>query len=120
MRLFVPVVTSVVATSYGLRNEPFTTLLVLGALGTRELDSPFPTVLPAKGESRAGAAMLIFPEATYAGLAWQHRGAEYAKWLNDHGVTGIVVKYRVGSAGYRHPAMLSDVARSARTVRLNA
>jgi acetyl esterase/lipase len=31
-----------------------------------------------------------------------------------------VLKYRLGSSGYRHPAMLNDAARAMRTVRANA
>jgi acetyl esterase/lipase len=35
-------------------------------------------------------------------------------------VSGFVLKYRLGSAGYRHPIMLGDAARALRTVRANA
>jgi acetyl esterase/lipase len=37
--------------------------------------------------------------------------------LNEQGVAGFVLKYRLGSAGYRHPVMLGDAARAMRTVR---
>jgi acetyl esterase/lipase len=35
-------------------------------------------------------------------------------------VAAFVVKYRLGSKGYRHPAMLNDAARAVRLVRANA
>ena len=55
--------------------------------------------------------MVICPGGGYGGLAW-YEGKTYALWLNDHGVTAFVLKYRLGSAGYRHPAMLQDAARA--------
>ena len=55
----------------------------------------------------------------YAGLA-EHEGRDYAMWLNELGITAFVLKYRLGSAGYRHPAMLQDAARAVRYVRSKA
>ena len=49
-----------------------------------------------------------------------HEGNDYALWLNQHGVTCFVLKYRLGSEGYRHPAMLQDAARAVRLVRARA
>ena len=49
-----------------------------------------------------------------------HEGATYAQFLQLHGVSGFVLKYRLGSSGYRHPIMLGDAARALRTVRTNA
>jgi acetyl esterase/lipase len=40
--------------------------------------------------------------------------------LNESGIAGFVLKYRLGSAGYRHPIMLQDAARAVRTVRARA
>ena len=36
------------------------------------------------------------------------------------GIAGFVLKYRLGSAGYRHPVMMNDVNRAVRYVRANA
>jgi acetyl esterase/lipase len=63
--------------------------------------------------------MVICPGGGYGKLA-PHEGNDYALWLNQHGVTGFVLKYRLGSNGYRHPAMLEDAARAIRWVRANA
>jgi acetyl esterase/lipase len=49
-----------------------------------------------------------------------HEGADYALFLNQHGITGFVLQSRLGSAGYRHPVMLGDAARAVRTVRVRA
>ncbi len=87
-----------------------------GALGTNDNDIPTLTAfLPAAAEA-TGAAMVICPGGGYAGLA-PHEGRDYALWLNQHGVAGFVLKYRLGSHGYRHPAMLHDAARAVRLVR---
>lgn len=90
-----------------------------GALGKEDKDIPTLTAFLPKAESATGAAMIICPGGGYGGLA-PHEGEVYAMWLRDHGVTGFVLKYRLGSAGYRHPVMLQDVARAMRTVRANA
>ena len=49
-----------------------------------------------------------------------HEGNDYALWLNQHGVAGFVLKYRLASSGYHHPAMLQDAARALRLVRARA
>ena len=64
-------------------------------------------------------AIVICPGGGYAGLA-PHEGAGYAEWLQSKGVAAFVLKYRLGSNGYRHPSMLLDAARAVRTVRANA
>lgn len=90
-----------------------------GALGTNDWDIPTVTpYLPDNGKA-TGAAMVICPGGGYAGLA-PHEGNDYALWLNQHGVTGFVLKYRLGSHGYHHPAMLDDAARAVRWVRAHA
>jgi acetyl esterase/lipase len=90
-----------------------------GALGTSDKDVPTLTVFrPAEGRA-TGTAMVICPGGGYGGLA-QHEGKDYAEWLAEHGITGFVLKYRLGSAGYRHPRMLEDAARAVRTVRAKA
>ena len=90
-----------------------------GALGTAPTDIPTLTAyLPEAGRA-TGAAMVICPGGGYGGLA-PHEGEGYARWLNEHGVAAFVLKYRLGSNGYRHPAMLQDAARALRTVRARA
>jgi acetyl esterase/lipase len=90
-----------------------------GALGTRSNDVPTLAIFLAETNKATGAAMVICPGGGYSGLAG-HEGEDYARWLNEAGISGFVLKYRLGSSGYRHPAMLQDAARAVRTVRARA
>jgi acetyl esterase/lipase len=51
-----------------------------------------------------GAAVIICPGGGYNILAWDLEGEEVARWLNNVGVTGIVLKYRVP----RRPGQAKD------------
>jgi acetyl esterase/lipase len=78
--------------------------------------------LPDKAKA-TGAAVLILPGGGYAILAANHEGHDYAKWLNERGIAGIVVKYRVsGNAdfGYQFPVPFLDARRAIRTARSKA
>lgn len=90
-----------------------------GALGKEAKDIPTLTVFLPPPEKATGAAIVICPGGGYGGLA-DHEGSQYARFLNEHGIAGFVLKYRLGSAGYRHPVMLQDAARALRTVRARA
>ena len=90
-----------------------------GALGTNADDIPTLTAYLPDAANATGAAMVICPGGGYGALA-AHEGNDYALWLNQHGVTCFVLKYRLGSHGYRHPAMLHDAARAVRLVRARA
>jgi acetyl esterase/lipase len=48
---------------------------------------------PAKAKD-TGAAVLICPGGGYHNLGWDVEGTEIAEWLNNLGVTGIILKYR--------------------------
>ena len=74
--------------------------------------------LPEKDHA-TGAAIVIFPGGGYGGLA-EHEGKGYAEWLAEHGVAGLVLKYRLGSKGYRHPVMLNDAARAVRMTKYHS
>ena len=82
-----------------------------GALGTADKDTPTLTAFLPSPDKATGGAIVICPGGGYGGLA-PHEGQGYAEWLADHGVAGLVLKYRLGSAGYRHPVMLQDAARA--------
>jgi acetyl esterase/lipase len=89
------------------------------ALGKDDKDIPTLTpYLPETGTG-TGAAIVICPGGGYGGLA-SHEGVDYARFLNEQGIAGFVLKYRLGSNGYRHPAMLQDAARAVRIVRARA
>ena len=90
-----------------------------GAKGDLPRDIPTLTPFLAPAGNNSGSAIVICPGGGYGGLA-SHEGATYAQFLQQHGINGFVLKYRLGSAGYRHPIMLGDAARALRTVRANA
>lgn len=90
-----------------------------GALGQQETDVPTLTPYLAPADKASGTAIVICPGGGYGGLA-PHEGEGYANYLTAHGVSAFVLKYRLGSKGYRHPAMLNDVQRAIRTVRAGA
>ena len=90
-----------------------------GALGAEDKDRPTVTpFLPAAGQS-TGASIVVLPGGGYGALA-PHEGQDYARWLNELGIAAFVLKYRLGSNGYRRPVMLNDAARAVRWVRANA
>lgn len=70
---------------------------------------------PAKAN---GTAVVICPGGGYAGLAVQPEGHGIAAWLNSHGITGVVLEYRLPAGRYQVP--LLDAQRALRTVRANA
>src|SRR2546426_729810 len=80
-----------------------------GALGTDDKDTPTITPYLADTSVASGAAIVIFPGGGYGGLA-AHEGKAYADWLATNGISCFVVKYRLGTHGYRHPRMLEDAA----------
>lgn len=122
--------TLVLAPSAATADEPPTfTLWPEGAPGARgdsagedkfhSGDTPTITVYLAEKSKATGASVVICPGGGYGFLAVEHEGEEVARWLNELGVAGIVVKYRLGPK-YRHPAMLHDAQRAIRTVRARA
>src|SRR5437016_12644723 len=90
-----------------------------GALGKEDKDIPTLTAYLPEPTKATGAAFVICPGGGYGGLA-NHEGEHYARFLNENGIAGFVLKYRLGSGGYRHPRMLEDAARAVRTVRARA
>jgi acetyl esterase/lipase len=89
------------------------------ALGDKDDDKPTLTPFLPPSEKATGAAIVICPGGGYGGLA-PHEGQGYADYLSAQGITCFVLKYRLGSKGYRHPAMLNDAARAVRLVRAEA
>lgn len=91
-----------------------------GARGDAPGDVPTITVYPAQVPAAGPktAAVVVCPGGGYGGLA-AHEGEPIARWLNSLGVTGVVVRYRLGPK-YHHPAPLQDAQRAIRTVRARA
>lgn len=90
-----------------------------GQHGTNANDIPTITPYLLDGTNATSAAMVICPGGGYGGLA-SHEGKDYALWLNQHGLTCFVLKYRLGSHDYRYPVEFHDVTRAMRWVRAHA
>jgi len=90
-----------------------------GALGTSTNDIPTLTPYLPDAAKASGAAIVVCPGGGYGGLA-AHEGRDYALFLNQQGIAAFVLKYRLGSHGYRHPVMLQDAQRAIRLVRSRA
>ena len=79
-----------------------------------------------------GAAVIVFPGGGFHVLAIDLEGTEICEWLASHGITGILLKYRVPNSGPNWnedcqchvqpyaPAALEDAQRAIGFVRLNA
>ena len=84
----------------------------------RFVHEPILDVYHAKGEGRTGTAVVICPGGGYGALAYNHEGIQVAKWLNENGITGVILRYRM--LPYRHPVPMMDVQRAMQMVRANA
>ena len=71
-----------------------------------------------QAEKPNGAAVVICPGGGYGGLVVGPEGHGIAAWLNQHGITGVVLEYRLPRG--RHGVPLLDAQRAIRTVRANA
>jgi acetyl esterase/lipase len=91
-----------------------------GAKGTEPGDTPTITVYPAQVPAGGPktAAIVVCPGGGYGGLA-AHEAEPIAQWLNSLGITGVVLRYRLGPK-YHHPIELGDAQRAIRTVRARA
>ena len=82
-------------------------------------DIPTLTSFLPEAARSTGAAMIVCPGGGYRMLA-DHEGKVYAAWLAERGIAAFVLKYRLGSNGYQHPAMMDDIQRAIRLVRSHA
>jgi acetyl esterase/lipase len=74
-------------------------------------------------EKATGTAVLICPGGGYAGLAIAHEGFAIAKWLNESGIAGIILKYRLPSdliMKEKQVGPLQDTQEAMRVIRRNA
>lgn len=85
-----------------------------GALGTTSKDNA--TITPYLPAIPSGAAILIVPGGSYAAI-YQGQTEPFALWLNEQGVTAFVLRYRLGSSGYRYPSQLQDAVEAMRQIR---
>lgn len=90
------------------------------------------TITPYLSKKNNGIAIIVCPGGSYCWLDYNTEGVGVAKWLNEHGITAFVLKYRVaGVWSYvthdrllfprkQHPSMITDLQRAIQWVRENA
>ncbi len=92
-------------------------------LAVGDTDTDKPTLTAYRPEKPNGTAVVVCPGGGYGFLADDHEGKQVAVWLNRHGVTAFVLKYRIVAKGRPGPLMeapLLDAQRAIRTVRAKA
>lgn len=85
--------------------------------------TPDLTVFLPAPEKANGAAVLICPGGGYGVLAFDHEGNAIARWLNDNGIAGIILKYRLPSDQImidKSTGPLQDAQEAMRVIRRNA
>ncbi|HEX5170904.1 MAG TPA: alpha/beta hydrolase [Cyclobacteriaceae bacterium] len=88
----------------------------------RVKDPEIQVYLPAK-EKANGTAVVICPGGGYGVLAIDHEGWDIAKWFNEMGIAGIILKYRLPSDEIMEDKTigpLQDVQEAIRIVRRKA
>ena len=86
------------------------------------VSDPTITIYPASDEVATGAAIVVCPGGGYEILAYDLEGDEICQWLNEIGVTAVLLKYRVPrrTGLEKHTAPLQDVQRAISLVRSKA
>ena len=88
-----------------------------------KVTDPTITVFLPPYEKATGAAVLICPGGGYEVLAFDHEGFSIATWLNDNGIAGIILKYRLPSdliMTDKSVGPLQDAQEAIRIIRRNA
>jgi acetyl esterase/lipase len=86
----------------------------------RKVTRPVMEIYPAARPN--GTAVVVAPGGGFNILAIEHEGRDVAKWLNAHGVTAFVLRYRVGleSRDASQKAAIEDGLLAVKTVREQA
>jgi len=77
----------------------------------RKVKRPVMEVYPAAQPN--GTAVVVAPGGGFSILAIEHEGRDVAKWLNQHGVTAFVLRYRCGLETGETPAMNRQLSQKA-------
>lgn len=77
----------------------------------------WPTLAIYPATQKSAPAMIVCPGGGYSYVVIDKEGTEIAQWLNAHGITAIVLKYRVP---HNRDGALQDLERSLRLARTNA
>jgi acetyl esterase/lipase len=94
-----------------------------GATWMEKVSRPTMTVYRPARKKASRAAVLVLPGGGYTGLSWSFEGTQTAQALQDHGVTAVVVKYRLPSDAImkdKSIGPLQDAQQALRLVRQHA
>ena len=88
-----------------------------------KITDPEILVYPAPKEKSTGAAILICPGGGYRYVSIVNEGYKVARWLNENGITAVILKYRLPSDSImtdKSIGPLQDVQEAMRMIRRNA
>lgn len=88
-----------------------------------EVERPEYQLYLAPEETRNGRGVVVLPGGGYSIVSMDNEGHDFARWLNERGITAMVVKYRVSAGrtlGYEWPVPFLDARRAIRTMRAKA
>jgi acetyl esterase/lipase len=80
-------------------------------------------IYPAPKAKATGTAVVICPGGGYVRIAYTHEGNDVAAWFNEHGITAVILKYRLPSDSImKDPSIgpLQDAQQAIRMVRRRA
>lgn len=89
----------------------------------KAISTPTMTIYRPEKQNPHRSSIVILPGGGFSHLAIDKEGHDIARWLNTHGITGIVVKYRVihePSNFHVYNASVPDSLRAIRLVRHHA
>ena len=86
------------------------------------VSTPMLTLYRADPAKSSGSAVVVCPGGGYNILAYEHEGTQVCEWLNELGISAVLLKYRVPRRKSRLPyeAPLQDIQRTFGLVRQNA
>ncbi len=100
-----------------LRLSIWTDEASLGEGKSEKVKVPITVHLP-QPELATGTAIVICPGGGYGGRVVEGEGHGIARWLNSHGIAGVVLEYRLPGGNYHRPML--DAQRAMRVVRSHA
>lgn len=83
-----------------IKNETYSEKITeINGIASRyeKVTDPTLTVFLPSADKATGTAVLICPGGGYGVLAFDHEGYAIARWLNENGIAGIILKYRLPS-----------------------
>ena len=109
----------VVWSAVGLAGEPLRLSLwpdgaPLGDGKSEKVEVPLTVHLPEPAVA-TGTAIVICPGGGYGGRVVEGEGHGIARWLNAHGIAGVVLEYRLPAGNYHRPMLVAQ--RALRVVR---